>query len=227
MSLIQSNFREWTLDKIEEVFGVKQIFQSTLLDDLIQNETSPLSDFEKQYIYKLQAHFNIGGDDWNEVELENKFISPIIIFAFKPSENYSYFLERDLAIELDNYLLSGRVDGMIASGFRNPKKPYFCLNEYKKGTDPTMDIANGDPRGQALIAMLVAQKLNDNEFPIYCCFVIGRNWYFMVLEGNKYAISKDFSCVDDEIFDIYRILKKLNTQIEKNFSISTAIHLSE
>jgi hypothetical protein len=37
----------------------------------------------------------------------------------------------------------------------------------------------------------------------------------MVLEGNKYAISKDFSCVDDEIFDIFRTLKSLNAQIEK------------
>ena len=55
-------------------------------------------------------------------------------------------MERDLAATIDNYELSGRVDGMIATGFRNPRMPYFCLNEYKKGTDP-----NGDPRGQALI----------------------------------------------------------------------------
>ena len=41
---------------------------------------------------------------------------------------------------------------MIATGFRSPKKPYFCLNEYKRGTDP-----DDDPKGQALIAMLVAQ----------------------------------------------------------------------
>ena len=32
MNMIQSNFREWTLDKIDEVFGLKQVFQSDLLD---------------------------------------------------------------------------------------------------------------------------------------------------------------------------------------------------
>ena len=58
-------------------------------------------------------------------------------------------------------------------------------------------------------------KLNDNKSPIFGCFVIGRNWYFLVLQGKKYAISKDYSCVDDEVFDIYRILKSLNYQIEK------------
>lgn len=207
--MIQSNFREWTLDKIENTFDVKQIFKMDLLDELI-SFPYVIDDFEEKYITGLQAHFLLGGDDWNEVELENKFISPMIIFSETPNERYAYFLERDLAATIDNYELSGRVDGMIATGFRNPRMPYFCLNEYKKGTDP-----NGDPRGQALIAMLVAQKLNDNKSPIFGCFVIGRNWYFLVLQGKKYAISKDYSCVDDEVFDIYRILKSLNYQIEK------------
>jgi hypothetical protein len=92
--------------------------------------------------------------------------------------------------------------------------PFFCLNEYKRQTDP-----DGEPQGQALIAMLVAQKLNENEnrndLPIYGSYIIGRNWYFMALVGKEYAISKDFSCVDDEMFDIFRILKSLRVQIEK------------
>lgn len=209
MELTQSDFREWTLEKIDEIFGLKQVFQTTLLDELLSYSIE-VSSYEEQYIKDLQAHFILGGDDWNEVELENKFISPLIVFASKPTERYSYFLERDLSIEIDNYMLSGQVDGMIASGFRSPKKPYFCLNEYKKGTDP-----NGDPRGQALISMMVAQKLNDNKFPIYGCYVIGRNWYFMVLVDKNYAISNDFSCVNDEVFDIFKILKNLNIQIEK------------
>ena len=209
MELTQSDFREWTLEKIDEIFGLKQVFQTTLLDELLLYSIE-VSSYEEQYIKDLQAHFILGGDDWNEVELENKFISPLIVFASKPTERYSYFLERDLSIEIDNYMLSGQVDGMIASGFRSPKKPYFCLNEYKKCTDP-----NGDPRGQALISMMVAQKLNDNKFPIYGCYVIGRNWYFMVLVDKNYAISNDFSCVNDEVFDIFKILKNLNIQIEK------------
>ncbi len=216
--MIQSNFKDWTLEKIDESFGVRQVFNTTLLDDLM-NYDKQLSDFEKQYIKNLQAHFILGGDDWNEVELENKFISPLIMFSSKPTELFSYFLERDLTFDIEDYHLTGRVDGMIASGFRSPKKPYFCLNEYKKGIDPTMDIANGDPRGQALISMLVAQKLNDNKFPIYGCYIIGRNWYFMILEGKEYAISNDFSCVNEEVYDIYQILKNLNVQIEKLLSL--------
>jgi hypothetical protein len=206
---MKSNFKEWNLDKIEDAFGLKQVWQSDILDELI-NHPYQFDDMEKNFVTKLQRHFSFGGDDWNEVELENKFISPMIVLSEIADEKCSYFLERELSITIDEYELLGKVDGMIATGFRSPKKPYFCLNEYKRGTDP-----DGDPKGQALIAMLVAQKLNNNKAPIFGCFVIGRIWQFMILEGNQYAISRDFSCVDDEVFDIFRILKGLRVQIEK------------
>jgi hypothetical protein len=114
-----------------------------------------------------------------------------------------------LAVTIGDYELSGRVDGMIATGFRNPKKPYFCMNEYKRATDP-----NGDPQGQALIAMLVAQQLNENRKPMLGCFIVGSRWCFMALVGKEYAISHSFSFDDDDIFDIFRILKGLRHQIE-------------
>lgn len=206
---MRSNFKEWNLDKIEEAFGLKQVWQSEILDELI-NHPYQLDEMERTFVTKLQRHFSFGGDDWNEVELENKFISPMIVLSEIADEKCSYFLERELSTTIDEYDLSGKVDGMIATGFRSPKKPYFCLNEYKRGTDP-----DGDPKGQALIAMLVAQRLNDNQAPMFGCFVIGRIWQFMILEGNQYTISRDFSCVDNEVFDIFRILKGLRFQIEK------------
>ena len=210
-----SNFREWTLDKIEDVFGLVQIRRLPILEELLAFEYQA-DDYEIRYLSKLSEQYvALGGDDWNEVELENKFISPLIIFSEIANQKYSYFLERDLSATIGEYELSGRVDGMIATGFRNPKVPYFCLSEYKRQTDP-----NGDPRGQALIAMLAAQQSNNNgnqfaDRPILGSYIIGRDWYFMALVDKQYAISKDFSCVDDEVFDIYRILKGLKVQIEK------------
>ncbi len=206
----KSNFREWTLDSIEETFGLLQVRSLPILDELLayQYETDA---YERRYLTQLQEEYiTLGGDDWNEVELENKFISPIIVFSGIQNKGFSYFLEREMSETINDVELSGKVDGMIATGFRNPKKPYFCLNEYKRGTDP-----NGDPKGQALIAMLVAQRQNDNQKCIFGSYIIGRNWCFMALVGNEYAISSDFSGVDDEIFDIFRILKSLRVQIEK------------
>lgn len=205
----KSNFREWTLDKVDEVFKTIQVRSLPALNKLIAFEYS-INDYEKRFLKDLGDNFvDFGGDDWNEVELENKIISPLIVLSGMDNKQFAYFLERELSATIDDYELSGKVDGMIATGFRSPKKPYFCMNEYKRGTDP-----NGDPKGQALIAMLVAQALNENKSPIFGSYIIGRSWCFMALVGKEYAISEDFSCVNTEIIDIYRIMKSLRVQIE-------------
>ena len=43
--------------------------------------------------------------------------------------------------------------------------------------------------------------------------VIGRDWNFMVLEGTHYTVSRDFSGLTTEIFDILCILKALKATI--------------
>jgi hypothetical protein len=212
-TLIQkSNFRDWTLDKIDDAFNTKQVWQMNVLDELLAFEYTP-NEMELWFLKELQSVYSLGGDNWNEVELENKFISPLIVIAKLNDERYSYFLERDLQVTIGDYDISGKVDGMIASGYRNPKKPFFCLKEYKRQTDP-----NGDPVGQAMIAMLAAQALNDNDNPVYGCYVIGRSWNFMVLVGKEYAISNVYTCTTDELLDIFRILKGLKSIIEKKLS---------
>lgn len=206
----KSNFRDWTPDKIDDTFGTTEVRRLPILEELLAFEYQA-DDYETRYLSNLSENYlSLGGDDWNEVELENKLISPVIVFSGIETRQFVYFLERELSVTIGEYELSGRVDGMIATGYRNPKIPYFCLNEYKRQTDP-----NGNPQGQALIAMIAAQALNNNKNPIFGSYVIGRNWYFMALVGKEYAISKDFSCVDDEMFDIFRILKGLRIQIEK------------
>lgn len=207
--MIKSDFRDWTLDKIEANFGLLQVAKSTLLDAWLSHKYR-ISAFERRYLTELQATWSLGGDDWTEVELENKFISPLIVFAKIDNRNFAYFLERKLTATIGEHELTGRVDGMIATGFRAPKKPYFCLNEYKRESNP-----DGDPKGQALIAMLVAQYLNQDGKPVFGTYIIGRHWHFMVLEGNEYVISKSYTIDDNEIFNIFQLLKGLRYQIEQ------------
>lgn len=206
---MKKNFKDWTLDEIEITFNLKQIEKLEALDEWLAFEYE-INEYEKKYLDELKEVYLIGGDDWNEVELENKFISPLFVFAKMDSKLFAYFLERELSATLGEYEVMGKVDGMIASGFRNPRKPYFCLNEYKRQTDP-----NGDPRAQVLIAMLAAQSINQNKNPVYGCYIIGRSWYFTALVGKEYAISNVFTCTDEELYDIFRVLKGLRWRVEQ------------
>ena len=207
--MIKSNFKEWTFDKIDDAFGMRQVFKSQALDEWMAFEYE-CSDYEKRYIFQLQKTLLLGGDDWNEVELENKFISPLIVFTEVDNEKFSYFLERELSATVGEYELFGRVDGMIATGFRNPRKPLFCLNEYKRQTDP-----DGNPQAQALIAMIAAQHSNNSDQILFGSYIVGKFWHFMVMEGKNYSISKSYKADDEEVLDIYRILKGLKYRIEQ------------
>ncbi len=204
-----ATFKEWTLTTLDKAFGLRQIWECTLMDNW-KNQEIEIDDFEKKTLLNLQKSLIRGGRAWNEVELENKFISPVMMTANIDDEQIGYFLERRLSGIVDDYELSGIVDGMIATGFRDPDIPLFCLHEYKKSVDN-----QGSPDAQALAAMLVAREQNNNQKPIYGVFVVGLDWNFIILNGHEYFISKTYHADDEEIFAIFKMLKALK-QIIKN-----------
>jgi hypothetical protein len=198
-----ATFKEWDLDGLDEAFGLTQQLNSELLTQW-ENNNEEITEFEKQTLLNLQEPLLWAGRSWNEFELENKFISPVIMTAKIDNRKISYFLERPLSCVIGDYQLSGIVDGIIASGVRNPHTPYFCLHEYKRSAEN-----QGTPDGQVLAAMLVAREINNNKLPIYGLFVVGLIWNFVVLQGNDYCISKHYNADDEEIFVIFKMLKAL------------------
>lgn len=126
------------------------------------------------------------------------------------TDKYHFFLGRQLEAKFKNFTLKGRVDGVLASGMFEPELPFFCFHEYKKEKG-----ADNDPIAQLLSAMIAAQKINNNQQPVYGCLVLGRNWFFMTLNGKEFCISNNFSSThEDELQDIFRILKNMKTIIE-------------
>ncbi len=205
-----ATFKEWDLDKLDEAFGLSQVFDVDypLLKSWQQTEVK-ISEFETQILLDLQQPLIWGGKSWNEFELENKFISPVIMAAKMDDKQIAYFLERTLSAIVGNYTLSGIVDGMIATGIRNPHTPYFCIHEYKRSIEN-----QGTPDGQVLAAMLVAREKN-NHHTMYGLYVVGLTWNFIVLHDNEYCISKDYKSDDEEIFAIFKMLKALKQIIKQ------------
>jgi hypothetical protein len=204
------NFNQCTLPLLDKTFGLRNVASSALLEDWLQQAAQiELSAFEEQYCLTLQALLRANTNSWQEQELSLHFIGPLFALVnFTELYRYNLFAQRHIEARLDDYLLAGEPDGLIASGYYEPEIPYFAFSEYKRQRDP-----NGDPVGQALAAMLVGQILNQNQHPVYGCYVIGRDWNFMILEGVHYAISRDYSGLSDEVFTILRILKALKAII--------------
>lgn len=133
-------------------------------------------------------------------------IGPLVALIDYDTETTGFFADRPLSATVGEYELVGMPDGLVASGQFEPETPYFCSHESKKESG-----REGDPRGQVLAAMLAARERNaaaGQETPIFGAYVLGRMWFFLVLVGHDYAVSRDYSAVRD-VMDIYRVLAAL------------------
>lgn len=197
------NFKDCTLHKLEKMFRVEQVHGLAALEDWLTGRAE-IAAAERHIVGFFQTHLTASGYDWNETELAYNFIGPLMGLADFVTKRFNFFAERPFGGIVEGIEMSGKPDGMIASGFREPEQPFFCFQEYKKQKDP-----EGDPAGQALAAMLVAHELNERRHAVYGAYIIGADWCFMALQGKQYAISPAYVATRDDVFEIFRILKVL------------------
>lgn len=205
----KSNFSDWSRGSLTLTFGLNRLRNHPILDDWLNVEKTPMTDFEKQYISFIQNNAIDHIDSWNEMDLREQFIGPLFTLCNFYGDTFRYFAAKKLSGTIGKHIIGGEVDAMIAWGIDEPQKPYFLLSEYKPEKQP-----NKHPFGQTLAAMLIAQEHNQHKFPVFGSYIIGRNLYFLVLDGLDYAVSLDYSIMRDDIYDIFFILKKLKSIIE-------------
>ncbi|CAK8716602.1 MAG: hypothetical protein CDV28_15013 [Candidatus Electronema aureum] len=207
-------FKEWTLAELDRTFGLTVADDSPVLKSWLAGQTE-ISPFEQEVLDSFRSLLVAHVYDWNETELAYNFIGPVMALVRFSSKKFNFFAERSLSGTVDEIEMNGRPDGIIASGFREPQQPYFCLHEYKKEKDP-----EGDPAGQVLAAMLVAQEINQHRLPVYGCYVKGEVWHFMTLQERSYSISEGYLATRHEdlkaIFSILKFLKTIVSGFMKN-----------
>jgi hypothetical protein len=190
-------FRDCTVEMMETFFDIQQTNKSVALTSwLKKSQKEKILTVERQMILRFQQSLIANLLGWNEQELALNFIGPLISCVQFTSKKYNLFAERQIQeiIELpDNQQirLTGKPDTLIASGHRSPKIPYFSFHEHKPETDD----------------------------PIYGCYVIGQNWYFLVLENKTYTIAPPFAATNEEVFDIYRAIKMLKSIVEEKVGL--------
>jgi hypothetical protein len=207
-------FEYWEYEQLELTFNLKRSNNNSILKTWLSAKCA-IPVYEKQALTRLKNRLSEKVDSWNEDELKFFFISQIIGMIDFITEKYSTFTQRPLsATKLDvngNAVeLKGRVEFVVSAGKQHPRHPYFCLHEYKpeKRRDP-------DPLGQLLAAMLAAQANNKATHPLYGCYVIGRMWFFVLLDGDTYSVSRSYDAThEDDLTDIYCILQECKNYID-------------
>ncbi|HAI70692.1 MAG TPA: hypothetical protein DCM38_14805 [Gammaproteobacteria bacterium] len=206
---VMKSFSQWTKEQIETEFHLKKALKNKILQDWLTNIPT-VSAKEKERLEQLSQKLLNHVHDWNEEELKVYFIAFLLDFIDFYQASYRPFMERDLSVEYEKgKRLWGNADFLVASGTQTPKEPFFFIHEYKKQLD-----TSNDPLGQLLAEMVAAQKLNLSNHPIYGAYVIGRHWYFVILDETTYAESLAYDATKEDIIEIVSILRQTKTIID-------------
>lgn len=197
-------FEEWLRQEVETEFGLNRVFEADYLHDFIA-DLPTLTPEEHQQAEALRKKLAFFADSWNEDDLKINFIGQILQIIDFQELKYRIFYNVFLKTTLKGEEIAGRVDGVLAKGSQLPSKPLFFLQEYKPEKSQ-----NSDPLGQLLIAMLAAQTMNEDENELLVgCYIMGRNWFFVLLNGKEYGVSPAFVASQSDVFTIVALLKKI------------------
>ncbi len=207
------NFENWETQDLEIAFDLEQLEVMDLLENWLQS-TTELSISEDETVKKLKKALKNNADFWNEDELKLQFIAPLLLIVDYTMPNYKIFSQRSISATINNIEIGGKVDLVLAKGKQKPMKPYFFIHEYKQETKK----GSSDPKGQLLSAMLVAEAKNEGKMPVYGCYVVGRSWFFVILNGKEYAVSNAYNASDDDIYTVVAILRKIKEYIQNSLT---------
>ena len=212
-------FRDWKFEEVELTFGIEQVFEHPLLTDWLSAVNQP-NEEESRTLEKLRDKLARAINTYNEEELKVFFIGPLFSLISFEKHGMRPFMDRPFSFEYgqdeegNTLVTAGRIDWLLAKGRQDPREPRVFLHEYKREVEAT-----GDPLGQLLIAMVgaqrgYAQRQNIDPIPLYGCYVLRRNWFFVVLDGAQYAVSDALVATQDDIFRIYSTMHEVQQRVE-------------
>jgi hypothetical protein len=213
----QKKQEKWSEPLLIKTFGLKKFYETYPLLDEWLDAKEEFSKIEIDFMNNLRRKLMINVNTWNEEELKMNFIALLLnVLVDYESDKYNTYFEKEISANYDGHFLKTRTDFMIAKGILNMvENPYFCFHEYK-ATKKNPE----DPITQVLLGMLIAQKTNHDNKPIYGVYNIGREWYFMVLENQNYAVSKSFDSTQSiDLQEIVAILRKFKVILEEKLII--------
>jgi hypothetical protein len=212
----KKNFENWTYEEVEDTFSITKVNNSPVFSKWLSASHQP-DNVRTVLLDEIQKDLIEYANSWNEDELKMCFISPLIALIHYSNTEYKIFTQRNLSAKFEDLGVeaNGRIEWLISKGKQKPKQPFFCLHEYKQ--ENRMD---SDPLGQLLVAMVVAQLHNDVDMPIYGCYVVGRLWFFVLLQGNNYSVSLAYDATKmDELKEIFAILTEVKFNINRHLKI--------
>lgn len=203
------NFTQLHEQQLCRLFNLKEDLTKGLLTDCeAKAKQIIITEAEQQTIDSIFYKTERYGRGWNKAENMLKCIAPLIELV--DFDNVKLGVEsvynRTLKTKYQSLIFQRKIDAMIVSTI-----PHFVLNIFEN--DEALD---NEPTGELLAALLAIQQQGKN--PVYGVYIIRQMWLFVILNNQKYSISKAF--ITDRKRKLEGIFKMLKAQKEMIFEYS-------
>ncbi|RKZ76916.1 MAG: hypothetical protein DRQ57_02015 [Gammaproteobacteria bacterium] len=201
--------------ELRKLVNIKQQFSNNIFDNWFNNPII-IKDSEIKFLTELlnkEFHFI---RIYKEEDLKVKFIAPILnkIDFRNINKEIRDFYEEKITYQTDKFILTGTTDFLISKGLEYSEKPYFFIQEFKKGKESSY------PESQLLAELIAGVELN-NFNTMKGAYIVGAIWNFVRLEKlseDKYQffISINFDSTKiEELKGIYKNLLFIKDEIFK------------
>ncbi len=206
-------FSKITAKQLKDLVDINQKINENIFDDWFafkMNFNDTLMDFLSNLIARNKSLIK----SYNEEDLKVKFIIPLLnkVDFLSYTNEFRDFYELTLKYQNDKFIFNGTTDFVVSKGLFESKKPYFFIQEFKKGQ------TDGYPEPQLLAELISAIELN-NDTSMRGAYIVGAIWNFVILEKlgkdkYQYFVSENFdSSKIGDLKGIYRNLVFVKEEI--------------
>ena len=199
--------------ELRKIVNIKQNFSNNRFNPWF-NQKRKLIKTEINFLTQLlEKEFNFIRL-YREEDLKVKFIAPILnhIDFRNIKKEIRDFYEEKITYKTEDFILTGSTDFLVSKGLEYSEKPYFFIQEFKKGKE------NSYPESQLLAELIAGLELNHFK-TIKGAYIIGAIWNFVILEKlsthhYQYFISINFDSTKiGELMAIYKHLDVIKQEI--------------
>jgi hypothetical protein len=208
--------------ELRKLVKIKQKFLNAIFNDWFNNKIVLKEDEVRFLTALLNKEFNFVRI-YKEEDLKVKFIAPILnqVDFRDIDKEIRDFYEEKITYETDKFIFTGTPDFLISKGLEYAERPYFFIQEFKKGKE------NSYPESQLLAELIAGVELNHFK-TMKGAYIVGAIWNFVILEKlaentYQYFISINFDSTKiEELKGIYKNLLFVKDEIFKMVDLNIA-----
>ncbi|MCI5179907.1 MAG: hypothetical protein D3911_11430 [Candidatus Electrothrix sp. AW3_4] len=218
-------FSKITDIELRKAVRIKQNFSKDVFSAWFSDQPALKEDDIHFLTELLQKEFNFIRI-YNEEDLKVKFIAPILnrIDFRDLTREIRDFYEEKITYKTDQFVFTGTTDFLISKGLEYSEKPYFFIQEFKRGKESSY------PEAQLLSELIAGIELSSCT-AMKGAYIVGAIWNFVIVEKlaehtYRFFVSVNFdSSKLEDLIGIYRNLlfvkEEITSMVETGYSSET------